>query len=174
MSLTRNMLRIYNHFLKLLVLFPLMLGIPAYAVQLGEAAPGFELKNALGEKPIRLSDYKGKVVLLDVWATWCPPCRESLPLFNEVYKELHKSGLEIIAVSIDQSSDDVAKFLAKYPVDYLVAEDPNTIVPQAYKLRGMPTSYLLDREGKVAMVHEGFKESDIKHIKAKIIEVLAR
>ena len=146
----------------------------AWAVKVGQVAPEVMLKSMTSGEQISLSAYKGKVVFLDVWASWCPPCRKSLPLFNDMYKELGQYGLEIIAVNVDEDPADGLAFLEKHPVDYKVVADPQGTVPQTYSLKGMPTSYLIDQQGVIRMVHDGFKEKDLAIIKGKIIKLLGR
>lgn len=156
-----------------LVLAVVLMG-HAWAVSKGDKAPEIQLKSLGSGDIIQLSEHRGKVVFVDFWASWCPPCLESLPLYNDMYNELKDYGLEVIAVNLDENPQDGLDFLNKKPVDYLVASDPKGTMAEAYGLMGMPTSYLVDQQGVVTMVHKGFKKKDLKEIKAKIIKALGR
>ncbi|WP_096084858.1 TlpA disulfide reductase family protein [Agaribacterium haliotis] len=147
------------------------------AVSEGNLAPNFKLpglKNTETGAMVSLSDYKGKVVYLDFWASWCGPCRVSLPLLNDMYKELAPKGFEVVAVNIDETQADAVNFLTEYPVDYPVLADPEGSVPAVYEPKGMPTSYLIDRSGRVQIVHTGFKKGDLPAIRSKIETLLAQ
>lgn len=119
----------------------------------GSPAPDFTLKTLEG-KEIRLSSLKGKVVLINFWATWCPPCREEMPLFERVYKKYRDKGFEILAISTDSSQEQVRKFIRDFKVSFPVLMDDGN-VSNLYMIQGLPTSFLLDREGKIVKVKLG-------------------
>ena len=131
----------------------------------GKTAPDFKLKTLDG-KEISLSDYRGKVVLINFWATWCPPCREEMPLFKRVYERYKDKGFEILAVSTDSSAGPVRKFVKEYKLRFPVLID-NGNVSNLYGVQGLPTSFLINREGKVVKVRLGrYKEleEDLKEV----------
>jgi len=131
----------------------------------GKPAPDFTLKTLDGKK-ISLSDLKGKVVLVNFWATWCPPCREEMPLFERVYRKYKDKGFEILAISTDSSVDPIKKFVKEFKVSFPVLLDDGK-VSNLYSIQGLPTSFLIDREGKVVKVRLGkYKEieRDLKKI----------
>jgi len=131
----------------------------------GKQAPDFKLKTLDG-KEVSLSDYRGKVVLINFWATWCPPCREEMPLFERVYKKYRDKGFEILAISTDTSTEPVKKFVKEYKLSFLILMDADN-VSGLYGIQGLPTSFLIDREGKIVKVRLGkYKEieSDLKKI----------
>ena len=111
-------------------------------------APDFTLKDING-KNITLSSFRGKVVLLNFWATWCPPCRAEMPALNRLYRETKQRGLEIIAVSTDRSLDHVKDFTAKNKVDFIMLFDENRTAAKQYRVFSMPTTFLIDRNGMV-------------------------
>jgi thiol-disulfide isomerase/thioredoxin len=161
----------------LLCLLPLALPAAAQAVESGEAAPDFALpplRTADGANEIRLADFRGKVVYVDFWASWCPPCLVSIPLLNELRDEYVNTGkpFEVLAVNVDSDPEDGIEFLLDEPVNYVVVSDPAGTTPALYKVPGMPTSYLVDAQGQVRLVHEGFKRSDIELIKAEVDKLL--
>ncbi len=116
--------------------------------------------------------YRGKVVYLDFWATWCPPCRKSMPALNKLRNELVSSGFEVVAINLDEKQEDAEQYLKKYPVDYPVIFDSTASCPKVYELKGMPTSYLIDQQGVIQDVHIGYRHGDIKKIRNKVQALL--
>ena len=119
-----------------------------------------------------LSDLHGKVVYLDFWASWCVPCKKSFPWFNEIQERYKNQGLVIVAVNMDQEREDVEKFLAKYPADFVIAYDPNGEVATKYNVVGMPSSYLINRNGELSLTHLGFREKDKDPLQSAIEKLL--
>ena len=144
------------------------------AVKAGDMAPNFKLPGMKTGNLTSLKYYRGKVVYLDFWASWCGPCRQSLPMLNELRKELRSSGFEVVAVNLDEDVADAKAFLKQFPVSYPILLDPKGKVPQKYELPGMPTSFLIDRRGKVRNVHIGFKKQDIKKIRKEVMSLLKK
>jgi len=118
-------------------------------------APEFALKDVNGS-PVSLSSYKGSVVLLNFWATWCPPCREEIPSLNKLSRQLKNRKFSIIAVSTDRSVSDVREFLKKNPLDYIVMVDYSLSVSKPlYKVFMLPTSFLIDKKGLIVEKYYG-------------------
>lgn len=162
---------------KLLCLMPLLLPLAAQAVETGEAAPEFTLpplRSEDGNTDIRLADFRGKVIYVDFWASWCPPCLVSIPLLNELRNKLVEAGepFEVLAINVDSDPELGIDFLLDEPVQYLALRDPAGTTPALYKVPGMPTSYLVDTQGRVRLVHTGFKRSDIDKIEAEVVKLL--
>ena len=126
-----------------------------------------------GQK-IDLSAYKGKVVVMDFWASWCIPCRKSFPWLNKVQSNLKEKGLVIIGVNVDEKSKDAQDFLNKYPANFPIIFDPQGKHAEYYKIIGMPSSLIFDRQGKLVEQHVGFKESQIKEYENTINKILAK
>lgn len=114
----------------------------------GKVAPDFELPG-LDEKPVRLSDYRGKVVFLNFWATWCKPCREEMPSMEVLYKNFEKDGLVILAVSIDRvtTKKDIPPFVKGMNLTFPVLVDSWGQTDKRYKLMGVPETYIIDQDG---------------------------
>ena len=121
---------------------------------LGKPAPALEGADTQG-KPLDLAQYKGKVVLIDFWATWCQPCIVAMPGLIETYKTYNKSGFEIIGISLDQDKDALARFLKSQPLPWrIVSDGKGWLSPNArkYEVSGIPATFLVDRDGKIAVV----------------------
>lgn len=134
-------------------------------------APGFTLDVHGGGK-VSLSELKGKVVLMDFWATWCQPCRQSFPWMNEMLDKYSDQGLHIVAVSLDVNPRMVEKFLHRYPAKFQIGLDPHGKVADQYNVHVMPTSYLIDRNGGIHKVHRGFRLSDTPALEKMIQDAL--
>ena len=156
-------------FFKNTLLLPLLLiSVAVNAAEIGKPAPAFELE-ALGVTDTgALADYRGKIVLLDFWASWCGPCRKSLPLYNQMYRDLAGENFELIAINTDEDPADGLKFLERYPVDYLVLKDPGATVPPLYRLKVMPTSYLIDENGIIRNIFPGFREGEMVMVRTAV------
>jgi cytochrome c biogenesis protein CcmG, thiol:disulfide interchange protein DsbE len=110
--------------------------------------------------PIDLAAFRGQVVYLDFWASWCAPCLESFPFLNHLQQTLGPQGLTIIAVNLDRSRADADRFLQAHPAQFRVIFDPDGVLPQRFSVHGMPSSFLIDRTGIVQLRHEGFRRAD--------------
>ena len=118
-------------------------------------APDFSLKDADG-KVVHLSDYRGKVVLLDFWATWCGPCKIEIPWFMELQRKNKDRGFEVLGVAMDDEGWEVVKpFLSKLAVNYRVVMGNDTTAATYGGVDALPTTFLIDRTGKIAAVHIG-------------------
>jgi peroxiredoxin len=121
-------------------------------------APGWELQDLDG-KSIRAADFKGEVVILDFWATWCPPCREEIPGFIELQKKYQAQGLAVVGVSVDQASSDTVKsFAQKMGMNYQVVLADAKIAGAYGGIDGLPTTFIIDRAGNIVSQHLGFTE----------------
>ncbi|HEV8539954.1 MAG TPA: TlpA disulfide reductase family protein [Nitrospiraceae bacterium] len=114
----------------------------------GKVAPDFELPD-LGDKSVRLSDYRGKVVFLNFWATWCKPCREEMPSMEVLYKNFENDGLVVLAVSIDRvtTKKDIPPFVKSLSLSFPVLVDSWGQTDKRYKLMGVPETYIIDQQG---------------------------
>jgi cytochrome c biogenesis protein CcmG/thiol:disulfide interchange protein DsbE len=140
---------------------PAPTGVPLQGV----AAPG------LDGKTVRIEDLRGRVVLMDFWATWCDPCRESLPFYADLQRELGPKGLTIAAISIDADDEPVHEYF-KTPPPFLVLRDPDGSIAERMGVSTMPTSFLLDRSGVTQEKMQGFKEEEKEAIRTRIAALL--
>lgn len=134
-------------------------------------APDFALKDAEG-KVVHLSDYKGKVVLLDFWATWCGPCRIEIPWFTELQRQNKDKGFDVLGVSMDDDGWEAVKpFLSEVGVNYRVVIGDDRTAQEYGGVDALPTAFLIDREGKIAAVHVGLaNKKDFQDGVAKLLE----
>ena len=124
-------------------------------------APDFQLKSLDG-KPLRLSAMKGKVVLLDFWATWCPPCKEEIPHFKELYAAYGPQGVEIIGISLDQEGEEVVRaFAQREKINYPLAMGSTELTQQYGGIRGIPTTFLIDKRGRIAKKYVGYNDKQV-------------
>lgn len=171
-----NKMALSTHFRRL-CLYALMLPFsvaisPTWAVSEGQVAPATQIQSIKGDSVVDLQSYKGKVVLVDFWASWCPPCRQSLPLFNELRHQLVDRGFEVFAINLDEDVKEGLRLFNQLDVDYVSGADPEGAIAEKWQVEAMPSSFLVDKMGKVRMVHLGFKEKDMSHIKSEILKLL--
>jgi thiol-disulfide isomerase/thioredoxin len=144
---------------------------PGDAHQVGSPAPEITVQ-AMSGKSIAVSSYRGKVVLLDVWASWCAPCKEELPMLDDIAARLRRRGIEVLAVSIDQERENVVKFMrARGRWSLTVAHDRAGEIADRLRPDKMPTSYIIDRAGIIRYVNSGFVPSDAETIERHLVEV---
>lgn len=141
--------------------FGLILGmsvtsIPASTGLVGQPAPDFALKSASGDN-LRLSEYRGEVVMINFWATWCGPCRQEMPLLDELYGRYERVGFELLGVNIDDDSGKAMDMIAELGVRFPVLFDADKSVSERYEVETMPVTILVDRNGTVRHVHQGYK-----------------
>ncbi len=122
----------------------------------GQAAPDFALKNSSGDN-VRLSEYRGDVVMVNFWATWCGPCRQEMPLLDELYSRYERVGFSLLGVNIDDDSRKAMNMVSELGVSFPVLFDARKEVSKLYKVEAMPVTVLIDREGTVRYVHHGYK-----------------
>jgi thiol-disulfide isomerase/thioredoxin len=118
--------------------------------------------------PVRLADLKGKVVLVDFWASWCIPCKTSFPAIDALYRELQLRGFEVLAINLDERRRDADTFLSAHPHVMPVAFDPGGSAPLAFKVQGMPTSVLIDRAGDIRYTHTGYTAKVVDEYRREI------
>lgn len=146
----------------------LLLSLLSSQVLADEQAPLFTLETLQGGQRHSLQDYRGKVVYLDFWASWCGPCRKSLPALSRLQDELQGELFEVLAINLDSNPRDGLAFLEQYPVSYTVLADRSGKTSRAYDLVGLPTSVLIDKHGTIVASFQGFQPSHIKKLRKAI------
>lgn len=133
----------------------------ALAASSSGPAPGFTLSGR-GGKAIDLSQFKGQVVMINFWASWCGPCREEMPLLEDIYKKYKPMGFTMLAVNVEPNTKDADAWLAKLkkPVTFPIAYDVDSKVSKLYKVETMPSTVIVDRKGNVRALHRGYKAGD--------------
>ncbi len=122
---------------------------PEAPLRVGDPALNFSLMD-LNDRPVRLDDYRGDVVVVNFWATWCPPCVEEAPSLEKFANRMRKSGVAVIGVSVDQDAAELGKFLTGHRLTFPIARDPSQALASRYGTSKFPETYIIDRGGKVA------------------------
>lgn len=122
----------------------------------GQTAPDFALKSATGEN-LRLSEYRGDVVMINFWATWCGPCRQEMPLLDDLYARYKRVGFNLLGVNIDDDAGRAMQMVEDLGVNFPVVFDDAKEVSRLYQVEAMPVTVLVDRQGTVRYVHHGYK-----------------
>lgn len=151
----------------------IMTSLLACAQELSGPAPDFTLKTREGES-VNLADLKGKVVMINFWASWCAPCRQEMPFLDAMYEDFHRAGFVLLGVNLDQNSAAAEKFLADVPVTFPVLMDPKGEVAKLYKNRAMPSSFFIDREGQLAYLHMGYRPGEEEKYRQTVRKLLAQ
>lgn len=146
----------------------------ANASEVGQPAPQFNLPSLLQNQPVSLSQFGGKVVYVDFWASWCAPCRTSFPLLNKLQQKLKDQGFEVVAINLDEDPANAEKFLKDFPVTFTILRDSNGEWADKYVVESMPTSFIVDRQGVIQNIHHGFASDDINELEQKIVQLLAK
>ena len=138
----------------------------------GQPAPQLTLPGP-GGQPITLASLKGHPVLVDFWASWCPPCRTSVPSLDALYREFHGRGLEVLAINVDERRKDADGFLAGRQYLMPIVFDSSGDSPRAAGVYGMPTSFLVDRAGAIRFVHRGYSDKVLESYRREVLQLLA-
>lgn len=119
-------------------------------------APDFTLKSSAGEN-LKLSEFRGEVVLINFWASWCGPCRQEMPLLSELHEQYRDLGFTVLGVNVEQDTRKARDLLEETPVSFPVLFDTNSTVSRNYDVAAMPSTVLIDRDGRVRYQHKGYK-----------------
>ncbi len=138
------------------ILFAGILVAPASSNSRMEIAPDFTLMNRSGEM-VSLNDFRGQVVLINFWATWCTPCRKEMPFLEQIYQRYERLGVTLLGVNVEDGPEEAKAFLKETPVSFPVLFDMDKSVSSLYGVEAMPTTILVDRQGNVRFVHYGYQ-----------------
>jgi thiol-disulfide isomerase/thioredoxin len=157
----------------LILLFTAFLGNGICQEKEGSSAPDFEGKTIKG-KDLKLSNYLGKVVLIDFWASWCPPCREEMPQLIKFYRTHKDSNFQLIAINIDNDNDNMQHFLDKlFPEpEFPIVVDNDQKIPPLFNIQAMPTTIFIDKKGKIRFWHNGFEKSYVNDFNSELTQLL--
>lgn len=149
----------------------LSLGLPAHALAVGDKPPAIEAPSMAGET-LRLKALHGKVVYVDFWASWCGPCQEALPVLQRLQERWSRQGFRVLTVNVDTDLKPAQAMARKLQLWLPVALDPDGIWAERYNLPGMPTGYLIGRDGKVRRVFAGYKSNELPELEKQIAAAL--
>lgn len=121
----------------------------------------------------KLKVYRGQVVYIDFWASWCIPCRQSFPWMNNMQKKYQTQGFKVVTINLDTDKENALEFLQSYPAQFDVVYDPKGKLAKKFKLKGMPNSYMVNRAGKIVSAHVGFNDEKRKAYEQEISVLLA-
>jgi peroxiredoxin len=168
-SLSRAALR--ARLIALLAACAVLQPLVAAADIVGKPAPDFALRSLKGPS-VRLSEHLGEVVVINFWATWCGPCRQEMPLLDDLYAKYQLAGLTLLSVNIDERAEPAIEMAQTLQVSYPVLFDARKEVSRAYEVSAMPVTVLVDRAGVVRYVSEGYKPGYEKRYTEKLRELL--
>lgn len=145
----------------------------AAALQTGAPAPAFQLNSNTG-KPLALADFRGQIVLLNFWASWCGPCRQEMPILEQLSRQYHGKGVTLLGINVEPDSAAAVDWLKATPVTFPILFDTDSKVSSLYEVAGMPNTVIIDRKGQVRYIHRGYSagaENDyLNQIRALIRE----
>jgi thiol-disulfide isomerase/thioredoxin len=146
--------------------------LPLSAALAADTPPPCALTLSTGQ-PVNFDQFRGQVLYVDFWASWCGPCLLSFPFMNELQSAYAGKGLQVLAVNMDEKPADAARFLDQHKATFEVANGPNGQCAKDFGVATMPTSFLVDRKGAIRLVHKGFRPGDVDELKAKLQELIA-
>lgn len=141
--------------------------------EIGAAAPDFTLRSSTG-KNLKLSEYRGQVVMINFWATWCAPCRQEMPHLNRLYEQYRKAGFMLLGVNIDDNPRAAEAMAAHLKIRFPVLYDTGKQVSKRYDVDAMPSTVIVDRDGKVQYIHRGYRSGTEQIYETKVREILKR
>lgn len=147
----------------------LFIGLFLFSAQLGTVnAADIQSSNVKDIKEFNLTQYQGKVIYLDFWASWCKPCQKSFPWMNELQEKYPSDQFEVVTINLDKKASNMDEFLKNIPANFTIYHDASGEIARQFKLPGMPTSFILDKQGKVVKKHVGFYSKIIPEIENDI------
>lgn len=162
----------FTSFLRILLMIATTYSFLGSSNTFATQAPDFKLEGQ--QQQIKLSEYRGKIVYLDFWASWCQPCRKSFTWMNKMQALYGDQDFTVIAINLDESREKANKFLQQIPANFDVAFDPKGRTAEAYKVKAMPSSYLVDKNGELVHANLGFRGNDEDKLELKIRELIKK
>lgn len=143
-----------------------------HAAVVGDPAPHCNVKSLADNAIVDLAQ-PGRVTYVDFWASWCGPCAKAMPILDKMNKDLKAKGFQVIGVNLDEEREDADEFLKKHPVKFTMVSNPDGECPSAFGVQAMPSSYLIDKHGKIRHIQLGFQRSEEAEIRNKANALLA-
>lgn len=153
------------------IVLGLHLSLVAQAASLDKPAPDFTLKSLQGSN-LKLSEQAGNVVLLNFWASWCGPCRKEMPLLNDLHNKYKPLGFTVLGVNVEEDTAPAKAFIGDRPVDFPILFDRTNKVSKLYDVIAMPTTVVIDRNGKMRFLHKGYQDGDEKAYRKMVKQLL--
>ena len=147
--------------------------VAAAAPEPGAVVPSCELRSLRDESTVRLNDYRGSVMLIDFWASWCAPCAQSFPFLDAVEREFGSAGFKVLGINVDEDRADARAFLAKHAAGFALAADASGECPEHFVVQAMPSTFLVDRGGRIREVFVGFRAEDSERMRLGIRKLLS-
>ena len=144
----------------------------ALADHLEKISSACDLKTLDGKPALALQELKGKVVYMDFWASWCPPCVKSFPFLNQLESDMKEQGLHVIGVNLDEKVKDAEEFLTKHPAHFSIVADPAKTCAKVLEVMAMPTSFIIDKKGNIRHVHQGFRPGETEELRALLSQLV--
>jgi thiol-disulfide isomerase/thioredoxin len=144
---------------------------PVGAASVSGPAPDFTLKSLAG-KNLKLSEMRGNVVLINFWASWCGPCRQEMPLLNNLHNKYAPLGFTVIGVNVEEKTENARGFIKDTPVDFPILLDNRNQVSKLYKVVAMPTTVVVDRDGNMRFLHHGYVPGDELEYRKMVKELI--
>ena len=144
----------------------------AFALEPGAPIPELTMTALEGARPVTLADLRGQVVYVDFWASWCVPCRLSMPALDGIYRKNKSRGFAVLGVNKDASVADARRFLSRVPVSFDLVQDAGDAAARGFDVKAMPSGYLVDRKGVVRSVHRGFTADTAATIEREVEALL--
>lgn len=154
-----------------LLIMGLQLAPGLQAASLDKPAPDFTLKSLTGAN-LKLSEQAGNVVLLNFWASWCGPCRKEMPLLNDLHNKYQSLGFTVLGVNVEEETAPAKSFIGERPVDFPILFDRNNKVSKLYDVVAMPTTVVIDRNGRMRFLHKGYQDGDEKAYRKMVKQLL--
>lgn len=154
-----------------LALSTLLVGATAWSGPTDGPAPAFTL-TALGGDQTALSQYKGQVVMVNFWATWCGPCQQEMPVLDQMYKKYKPAGFTLLGISVDKAGPAVKDLMTRKPVSFPILLDPANEVSKVYHVDEMPSTVIIDRKGEIRYIHRGYKPGDENEYQDRIRQLI--
>jgi thiol-disulfide isomerase/thioredoxin len=139
----------------------------------GRVAPDCTLRSVAESQTYALKKYQGQVLWVDFWASWCGPCVDAVPFLNDLDRDYRTRGLQVVGINLDEDPQDALDFMTRNPTRFAQAADALGDCPRSFGVEAMPSSYLIDRQGVIRLVHVGFRAGEVASIRALVDQLLA-